>query len=224
MPTGMNYARARDMMVDCQLRTNSVTDLRVLGAMGSIPRERFVPAGRRSLAYSDEDLRISDGSETPRYLMEPVSQGRLIQLADIGPDELVLVVGCGYGYSCAVVAQLAGAVVGVEESEEMVSQGSEELLALDIGNAALVAGPLAKGCPGEGPYDVILLEGAIEDIPGEIVEQLKDGGRLVTVRGLGRAGSAMSYTKIDGALRGTSVFNCAVMPLPGFEKAPAFVF
>ncbi len=117
MGTGLNYARARDMMVDCQLRTNTVVDLTLLAAMGSIPRERFVPAGRRTLAYMDEDLKISAAGDEPRYLMEPSSFGRLVQLADIQPDELVLVVGCGYGYSCAVIARLAGAVVGVETGD-----------------------------------------------------------------------------------------------------------
>ena len=224
MPTGTDFARARAMMVDCQLRTNTVTDLRLLDAMGTIPRERFVPAGRRALAYADEDLRITQLSDTPRYLMEPASFGRLVQLADIGADELVLVVGCGYGYSCAVIARLAGAVVGVEEDAEMVAQGTETLLSLDVGNAALVQAPLTKGCPEEGPYDVIVLEGAVGDIPQPLVEQLKEDGRLVTVRGLGRAGSAMIYTKLGGQLRGASAFNCAVAPLPGFEPAPAFVF
>lgn len=224
MATGMNYAQARGIMVDGQLRTNTVTDLRLLSAMGAIPRERFVPAGRRTLAYADEDLRITDLSEPVRYMMEPSSFARLVQLADIDEDELVLVVGCGYGYSCAVIARLAGAVVGVEESDEMVAHGSDELLALDIGNAALVKGPLEQGCASEGPYDVVLIEGAIDEIPPALVEQLKEGGRLVTVRGVGRAGSAVQYTKLEGELRGVEAFNCAVAPLPGFQKAPAFVF
>lgn len=221
---GMNFTQARAMMVDGQLRTNNVTDLRLLAAMGSVPRERFVPAGRRALAYADEDLRITDPAEPARYLMEPSSFGRLVQAADIDRDELVLVVGCGYGYSCAVIAQLAGAVVGVETDAEMVERGGEELLALDIGNAALTNGPLEQGCEAEGPYDVIFLEGAVENIPDALGEQLKDGGRLIAVRGLGRAADAMVYTKLDGEMRGAAAFNCAVAPLPGFQRTPDFVF
>ncbi len=224
MGTGLNYARARDMMVDGQLRTNTVVDLTLLAAMGSIPRERFVPSGRRSLAYMDEDLKISDAGEEPRYLMEPASFGRLVQLADIQPDELVLVVGCGYGYSCAVIARLAGAVVGVESDADMVAHGTDELVALDIGNAAIVNGPLDQGCASEGPYDVVLIEGAVERIPSAIIDQLKEGGRLVSVQGIGRAASAMTYTKLDDELRGAPAFNCSVAPLPGFQKDAAFVF
>lgn len=224
MGTGPNYTQARDLMVDCQLRTNNVTDLRILGAMSAVPRERFVPASRRSLAYVDEDLKIAQTSAGARYLMEPATFGRLVQAAEIHEDELVLVVGCGYGYSCAVVAQLAGAVVGVEDDDAMVTEGAETLLSLDIGNAALIAGPLIKGCAGEGPYDVVMIEGAVEVVPPALVEQLKDGGRLVAVRGIGRAGEAVTFTKINGELHGVTAFNCAVAPLPGFQAEPAFVF
>lgn len=224
MATGLNYAQAREMMVDCQLRTNTVTDLRLLAAMGRVPRERFVPSGKRALAYMDEDLRITGADEEPRYLMEPASFGRLVQLARIRENELVLVVGCGYGYSCAVISYLAGAVVGVETREEMVAQGTDEVVALDIGNVALNVGSLTEGRASEGPYDVVVIEGAVEEIPETLVAQLKEDGRLVAVRGTGRAAEATVYRKMDGVLRGLSAFNCAVAPLPGFEKAPAFVF
>ncbi len=106
----------------------------------------------------------------------------------------------------------------------MVAHGTDELVALDIGNAAIVKGPLEQGCASEGPYDVVLIEGAIEQIPSAIVDQLKEGGRLVSVQGIGRAGSAMTYTKLDGELRGAPAFNCSVAPLPGFQKEAAFVF
>ena len=222
MATQMDFADARERMVDCQLRPNSVTDFGVISAMSRIPRERFVPSAKRALAYADEDLAI--GAEPARYLMEPTSLARLIQLADIQPDDLVLVVGCGYGYSCAVAASLAGAVVGVESHEAMVEDGSQEILALDIGNVTLQVGEPAEGCAAQGPYDKIIVEGAVERIPEALTEQLKDDGRLVTVVGLGRAGSATAFEKVNGALVGAKAFNCAVAPLNGFEAPAEFVF
>lgn len=222
MGAQIDFADARDRMVDCQLRPNSVTDFGVLAAMSRIPRERFVPSARRAVAYADEDLAI--GGSPTRYMMEPASFARLIQLAELKVDDLVLIVGCGYGYSCAVAAGLAGAVVGVESDEAMVTDGLQEILALDIGNVTLQVGEPAEGCASQGPYDKIIVEGAVERIPDALADQLKDDGRLVTVMGLGRAGSAMAFEKTGGRLVGSKSFNCAVAPIVGFEAPAAFVF
>jgi len=220
------FADLRKKMVDSQLRTDNVTDLAVLAAVGSVPREAFVPARLKPLAYIDADLviREADGDAGGRYLMEPAPFARLVQLAEIRRSDIVLDIGCGTGYSAAVLARLSDAVVAVECDAELAEQAAEVLLGLDIDNVAVVAGPLEAGYPTEGPYDVILIDGAVERVPETLFEQLKDGGRLVTVVGKGRAAAAMLYTRSDGTIASRTAFNADVRPLPGFGAPPAFIF
>ena len=215
-----DFSELRTKMVDGQVRTTDVTDPAILEAMLAIPREAFVDEGRRPLAYIDEDIEIAPG----RYLMEPSPFAKLVQLAEIRPGETVLDVGAGTGYSSAVLSRLAGRVVALESDAALADRARAALAALAIDNVTVVTGPLGAGHAEAAPYDVILLEGAVEVLPDALFAALRDGGRLVAVEGRGNAGVARLYLKSGGTVTGRRAFNAAVKPLPGFERTPAFVF
>jgi protein-L-isoaspartate(D-aspartate) O-methyltransferase len=216
----MDYTALRRRMVESQLRTNKITDEGVLAAMGEIPRELFVPRQLKSVAYLDEDLPIAPG----RFLMEPMVFGRLLQLAEIKPTDLVMVIGCGNGYSAAVLARIATSVVAVE-SDPVLAQKAQELLAeLDATNVSLVRGPLVVGHPAQAPYDVILFDGAIGELSDAIARQLAIGGRLAAVLQSDGPGRAILATRTEAGLARRVVFDCSVPRLPGFAKAESFVF
>jgi protein-L-isoaspartate(D-aspartate) O-methyltransferase len=160
-----DFAAARLNMVESQVRVNAVTDERLIAAMAAVPRERFVPISRQGIAYMDEDILVSDG-KAPRFLMEPRVFAKLAQLAGITADELVLDVGCGTGYSTAVLARLAGTVVGLEADENLAAQAGATLSDLGVDNAVVVAGPLAEGYGKQAPYDVIFMNGDGQRGPG----------------------------------------------------------
>lgn len=217
----MDFAAARLKMVDNQIRTTDVTEHAILRAFLTVPREAFVPDARRVLAYIDEDVPLGGG----RYIMEPSPFGKLLQLADIRSSDVVLDVGCGTGYSAAILSHLAGSVVALESDAGLAAKASETLAGLDILSVAVVEGPLEKGYPSEAPFDVIIFEGAVEVLPDTFLDQLKPGGRLVVVEGIGNAALAKLYVKDhDGIVSDRVAFNCAVKPLPGFRKEAAFVF
>ncbi len=218
-----DFAQSRRKMVDNQLRTNDVTDHRILDAMEAVPREKFVPTAKRAVAYIDEDLPIG-ASGSGRLLMKPHIFGKLLQIAQIGADDVVLIVGAGTGYSSAVVSNLAASVVALEENEELAGAAGELLVELGIENAVVVDGPLAKGYATEGPYDVILVDGAVEVLPETLLAQLKDEGRLVAIEGLGGAGVAKAYKKSGGVVSGRFGFNASAKLLPGFGKEAEFSF
>lgn len=222
----IDHEQARVNMVDCQIRPNDVTNFAVLEVFGSVPREEFVPARNRDLAYVDEDIAVHADvvGAYKRYLMEPMSMARLVQLAAIQKDDIVLDVGCGTGYSTAVLSMLCSSVVAVECDEKLAAQASEQLTALNYDNAVVVTGPLEAGYSNEGPYDVIFIGGAIDVVSEALLSQLKDGGRLVAVEGHGNSGSACLYTNSGSQVSGRKAFNCAVKPLPGFESANGFEF
>ena len=222
---GQDFAEMRRAMVDSQVRTTDVTDLALLDAMMAVPRERFVPARSRPFAYIDEDIFLNEGGDTPRYLMEPSPLARMIQLVDPRPDDLVLDVGCGTGYSSAVLSHLAGAVIALESDEMLAARAGAVLGDLGFDSIAVVPGPLHEGLADEGPYDVIFVGGAVDAVPDALVAQLKPGGRLVAVVGRGPAGFATLYLRDDeGVTASRRTFNVSARPLPGFERTPEFVF
>jgi protein-L-isoaspartate(D-aspartate) O-methyltransferase len=222
----MDFAALRTKMVDSQLKTEGVTDPAVLAAFAAIPRERFVPAKLRPLAYVDNDLLIKppDGSTAGRYLMEPAPLARLVQAAAIDPEDTALIVGAGTGYSAAVVSRLARGVAAVESDPGLAAEAARTLSALGITNAAVFNAPLAAGYDKGAPYDVILIDGAVEVVPEELFTQLHEGGRLTAIVGLGRAAQGTVFTRTDDEIGSRPVFNAGVHPLPGFERPPAFVF
>jgi protein-L-isoaspartate(D-aspartate) O-methyltransferase len=221
-----DFTAARTKMVDSQLRTQNVTDYELLAAMGHLPREQFVPAESRPLAYVDRDvpLKPASGGQPARYLMEAGPFARLVQLAEVTRNDIALDVGCGTGYSAAVLARLAGSVVALESDADLAALASDTLVELGIDNVAVVTGPLEAGYPSEGPYDVIVVDGAVETVPDALFDQLKDGGRLVAVVGYGRAAAATLFTRSGDDIGSRSAFDADVRPLPGFRKPKAFVF
>lgn len=219
-----DFQDLRTKMVDNQIRTTDVTDLRVLDAFLTVPREDFVPVNRQVLAYIDEDQPLDGEGTAPRYLMEPSPFAKLVQLAKINKNDVVLDIGCGTGYSSAIFSELAGSVIGLESDSALAAIATSRLQQLGHDNVVIVSGKLNEGYASEAPYDVIFIEGAVDFVPQVIFNQLKEGGRLVVVEGRGNAGIARIYVKENGVASGRTVFNTAVRPLPGFERVEQFEF
>jgi protein-L-isoaspartate(D-aspartate) O-methyltransferase len=217
-----DFAAARRNMVDGQVRTADVTDLRIISAMLEVPRERFVPPQAASLAYLDLDLGVGEGAQGTRRLLKPMVLAKLIQAADIAPTDLVLDAGCATGYTAALLARIAGQVVALEQDAGLVEAARAELSSLP--NVSVVSGPLSEGWPQAAPYDVVLVEGATEVTPQALCRQLKDGGRLVCVLGLGPGAKAMLYRRSGEEVGSRPIFDAAAAVLPGFVKPPAFAF
>jgi protein-L-isoaspartate(D-aspartate) O-methyltransferase len=217
----IDFGAARLTMVESQLRPNKVTDQAVLDAFLAVPRERFVPPALAATAYVDDDLPLGGR----RFLMEPMVLARLLQLAQIGPDDAVLEIGAGTGYGTALVARLARRVVGVESDATLAATATARLAELGLGNAAVVEGPLAQGWAARAPYQVVLFQGRVGYIPDSIAAQVAEDGRIVAVVGdAGDMGRAVVMTRSSGVLSRRPVFDAAVPPLPGLERAPSFVF
>ena len=221
-----DFDEQRVKMVDGQVRTTDVSDAAVLAAMLSVPREEFVPPRLRQLAYIDEDIEVAaaDGDRPARYLMEPSPFAKLLQLARLRPSDFVLDVGCATGYSSAVLSRIAGFVVALESDPTLAERAGASLSRLGYDNVAVVHGPLSGGHSSEAPYDVIFLEGAVDQVPQALLDQLRDGGRLIAVVGEGNSGRATLYRKDDGVFSSRPAFNAAVEPLAEFRVAPAFEF
>lgn len=222
----IDYEAAREKMVDNQIRTTDVTSHPVLRAFLEVAREDFVPEKYKPLAYIDDDIPVSlDQNGRPsRYLMEPSPLAKLLQLADITPDDVVLEIGCGTGYVSALLSLLASSVVALESDEDLAARATENLSRLGYDSVAVVTGDLRKGYEPEAPYDVIFIGGAVEELPTALFDQLRDGGRLVVVEGHGNASRAKLYVKDDGHTSSRRGFNTSVKLLNGFERAEEFVF
>jgi protein-L-isoaspartate(D-aspartate) O-methyltransferase len=222
----IDFERLRQSMVDSQIRPNDVTDPRVIGAMLDLPRERFVPAARAELAYLDDDLivREADAAGPARYLIEPMILAKLIQALDLSDTDHVLDVGCATGYSTALLSKLAGTVIGLESDPALAAAARKALGALGASGARVEAGTLPAGLPAAGPYDAILINGAVEVVPEALLAQLKESGRLVAVVRAGPLGRATLHIRRSGAVSKRPLFDAAVPPLPGFEAPRGFVF
>lgn len=216
-----DFAAARRNMVDGQLRTNDVTDSRILGAMLAVPRERFVPSTLADVAYLDLDLPV--GQDAPaRRMLKPMLLGKLLQAGDIGATARVLAVGCATGYSAAILSQLADSVVALEENSTLGAQARG--LLSGYRNVTVEIGRLVDGWRPSAPYDVILLDGGSEIEPANLFPQLAPDGRLICLQGKGPAGKAMIYRRTGGSVSGRAIFDAAAIALPGFERPPVFVF
>jgi protein-L-isoaspartate(D-aspartate) O-methyltransferase len=215
-----DFAAARRHMVDGQVRTADVTDLRIQAAMLEIPRENFVPPALAPLAYLDLDLPVGEGGS--RRLLKPMVLAKLIHAADVARSDGVLDVGCATGYGAAVLARIASQVVALEVDAGLAQAARSALAGRH--NVSLVTGPLSAGWPQGAPYDVILLEGATEVVPQAFLDQLKNGGRLVCVLSNGPGAKAMLYCRSGDELGGRPIFDANATVLPGFAKAPVFAF
>lgn len=213
-------AAARRMMVDGQVRTADVTNLDLIAAMLAVPRERFVPPSLAEQAYVDSDIAIAEG----RALLKPMVLAKLIHAAGVRSDDHVLDVGCGTGYSAAVLARLAGTVVALEQDAALARQAKEALAATGAAGVMVAVGPLIEGWQAAAPYDLILLDGATEIMPETLGRQLKPRGRLACIFGRAPSGKAMIYRLVEGRLLGRPIFDAAAPLLPGFVAPPAFVF
>lgn len=213
-----DFATRRTVMVDSQVRPSDVTKFPIIDAMLNVPRERFVPGAMREAAYVGETLDLGAG----RALLEPRTLAKMLDALDIGPGELVLDIAPAYGYSAAVIARLAEAVVAVEEDEDMASEAEATLSDVGADNVAVVTGTLAEGAPKHGPYDVITIQGGVEEVPAVLAQQLKEGGRIGCLFMEGALGTCRIGHKIDGQISWRFAFNAAAPVLPGFAREASF--
>jgi protein-L-isoaspartate(D-aspartate) O-methyltransferase len=222
----LDFAKARRMMVDSQLRTFDVNDLAVLAAFDEVPRERFVPPGRESLAYMDQDLPVAEdvnGAER-RFMLSPMVLARMIQALEVKPGDKVLDVAPGLGYSSAVLARLGCSVIALEADEDLAAQLRRRLAAAGVEGAIVGSGPLEHGYPDAAPYDAILVNGALETRPDALLRQLADRGRLACVEGRGRSARATLTVRSGDAYGSRPLFDAAAPPLAAFRAEPSFVF
>ncbi len=217
-----DFAAARRNMVDGQVRTADVTDLRIISAMQEVPRERFVAPAMAQLAYLDLDLPAGEGATGARRLLKPMVLAKLIQAADLAATDRVLDVGCVTGYAAALLARVAGEVVALEQDAALIARARAALAG--AANVSVVAGPLSEGWAQGAPYDAILMEGATEIAPETLLRQLKAGGRLVCVLGAGPGAKATLFRRAGAEVGSRPLFDAGAPLLPGFVKPPAFAF
>ena len=213
------FASRRMMMVDTQVRPSDVTKFPIIEAMLHVPREVYVPRDLQEAAYVGVNVEIAPG----RVVLEPRTLAKMLDALDIQPHEIVLDLGCGLGYSAAVIARLADTVVAVEEDAELAAEAQRALSDEGVDNAVVVAGPLAAGAAKHGPYDVITVEGGIETLPQALADQLKEGGRIAAVFMDGALGTVKAGIKQGGRIDWRFAFNAAAPLLPGFARARSFV-
>jgi protein-L-isoaspartate(D-aspartate) O-methyltransferase len=218
------FSTARQKMVDGQVRPSDVTDIRIIDAMLAVPREAFVPDTQRGLAYLDLDLDVSGGGTVSRCLIKPVTTAKMLQAAEIGETDTVLVVGCATGYTAAVVAKFAGQVTATEADPALSARAGQVLAQLGLGNVTVRTADAAAGDPAGAPYDVIVLNGATEIAPDRLYQQLRDGGRLVGVFATTQPPRATIVTRSHGDFGNRALFDATAPVLPGLERLPAFVF
>jgi protein-L-isoaspartate(D-aspartate) O-methyltransferase len=214
-----DYAARRVMMVDTQVRPSDVTKFPIIAAMLAVPREAYVPAAKSETAYVGDDIDIGAG----RVVLQARTFAKLLDALDILPTEVALDLGCGLGYSTAILARLAARVVAVEEDADLAAQAQAGLAAQGVANAVVVVAALTAGAANHGPYDVITVQGGVQTVPAALLAQLKDGGRIGAVFMEGALGVARVGHKADGRVTWRFAFNATAPVLPGFAAAPAFV-
>lgn len=213
-----DFSTRRVMMVDTQVRPNDVTKYPIIAAMLDVPREAYVPAALREAAYVGENIEIGRG----RVVLEPRTLAKMLDALDILPTDVVLDVGCGFGYSAAVIARMAQMVIAVEEESAFAIQAQSTLSSEGTDNAVVIEGALAEGAGRHGPYDVIVIEGGVEVVPEALLDQLRDGGRIGCVVMDGALGRCRIGQKIDGHVAWRDAFNAAAPVLPGFAARREF--
>ncbi len=213
-----DFTQRRITMVDTQVRPNDVTKFPIIDAMLAVPREEFVPDAARDLAYMGGPIDLGDG----RQVMEARDIAKLIDALDVTPNDLVLEIGAGMGYTAALLARLAEAVVSLEEDADLAREAEAALNAQEVDNAAVIQGPLTEGSPKHGPYDAIAIFAGVETVPDALVDQLKDGGHIAAIFMDGALGEARVGHKVNGKLSWRMAFNATAPVLPGFAKEESF--
>lgn len=213
-----DFAARRTMMVDTQVRPNDVTKFPIIEAMLAIAREDFVPAARRAVAYSGENLPLGNG----RVMLEPRTLAKMVDALDIQPGDLVLDLACGYGYSAAVIAHMAEAVVAIEDDETMATEAEQRLADAGVYNVAVLNRTLVEGAPKEGPFDAVLIGGGVEDVPTTLLEQIKEGGRIAALFVEGTLGVVRVGHCLNGRVNWRYAFNAYAPLLPAFAKEKGF--
>lgn len=213
-----DFKSARTMMVDTQIRPSDVTKFPIIEAMLSVRREAYVPPQLQPVAYVGENVDFGDG----RALLDPRSFAKMLDALELQGNELVLDVGCLLGYSSAVIAHMCDAVVAVEDDASMIKEAETTWSEEGVDNVIAVHGELVEGAGAHGPYDVIIVEGGVEDIPATLLEQLKDGGRIAAIFQTNALGEAYIGIKSGDVVTWRLAFNGAASVLPGFEKKPEF--
>lgn len=205
-------------MVDTQVRPSDVTKFPIIDAMLSIPREAFLPASLREAAYVGENLTLPSG----RVVLDPRTLAKMLDALDIQATDVALDLGCGMGYSTALLARMTDFVVGIEDDEALADEAQAVLSEHGIDNAAVMSGPLPEGAAKSGPYDVIILHGAVEDVPAALTDQLREGGKFAAIFAEGALGSVKIGHKIDGRISWRFAFNAGAPVLDDFRAARSF--
>lgn len=217
----MDYAKLRRVMVDSQVRVNDVTSTEVVSAFSTVPREVFVPKGMRASAYAELEIETADA----RAMWLPRDLGKMLRGLEAEASDVSLVIGAGDGYSAALLGHMTDAVIALEDDEALVDAMTERFAKIGMDEAVAVQGDLAKGLPDQGPFDVVLVAGMVEEVPQAWLDQLSDGGRLGVVVMTGRGlGCARIYKRAGDTFAYREAFECCPPVLPGFEKKTAFVF
>ena len=205
-------------MVDTQVRPSDVTKFPIIEAMLTVPREDFVPDARREAAYSEAPLDLGGG----RAVLPPRTLAKMLDVLDIQPDEVVLDLACGLGYSSAVIARLADFVVALEEDTALAAEAEARLAETGADNVAVLTGTLTAGSAKHGPFDAIVIEGAVEQVPAALTDQLKDVGRIVAIFAEDDIGRARIGYRLDGAVDWRFAFDATAPVLPGFAAERGF--
>ena len=216
----MDFAQARTAMVDSQVRPNDVTKYSIIAALQKVEREDFVPESMRMVAYADSPIALDTG----RVILDARVFSKMLDALNILPTDFVLDIGCGLGYSTAVIASLSEAVIGVEDDATRVTDATENLMAAQVDNAVILEGELAKGAAKHGPYDVVIIEGAVEQVPANLIKQIKDGGRLAAIFNKNGVGVVRIGIKNGDGISWRDTFNADAPILPGFQSDKGFTF
>ncbi len=216
----MDITEARQNMVDCQLRTNKVTDAALLSAMGDLPREAFLPADLQAFAYSDGEINIGEG----RSMLAPMTSARMLQCLELKKGDVCLAIGRASGYTAAVMGRLARVVFALHDEQDLNLKTTSVCNQLGLDNVISVTGPLEKGWGKEAPYDAIFIDGAIEVLPDGILDQMADGGRLTAIIQENGVGRVTRFLKSGAARSGRVLFDAKAPVLPNFEMPQNFVF
>jgi protein-L-isoaspartate(D-aspartate) O-methyltransferase len=217
----MDFAKQRQIMVDSQVRVNDVTSTAIVSAFSTIPREVFVPKSMLSSAYAEYEIETGDN----RAMWTPRDLGKMFRALEPEASDVSLVIAAGDGYSAALLGHMTEAVIALDDNEALVDTMTERFAAINMDEAVAVQGEIAKGLPDQGPFDVVLVAGMVEELPQAWLDQLAEGGRLGVVVASGRSlGKARIYKRAGDTFAFREAFECCPPVLPGFEKKTAFVF